>query len=221
MSANRKLQTEIDRTLKKVEEGVELFDDIWDKVYNAGQQSLKEKYEGDLKKEIKKLQRLRDQIKTWASSGDIKDKSPLLEARRLIETKMEQFKICEKDTKTKAFSKEGLAAANKLDPRELEKEEKREWLNTCIDTLSDLNEAIEVDQEKLSSGRGRIKNKDAIERSDKRIKKVCAWLCWCAGCARSSACGVHARSVDAVEKGHPYCHSYIPLGIYQHARLCC
>ena len=166
MSANRKLQTEIDRTLKKVEEGVELFDDIWDKVYNAGQQSLKEKYEGDLKKEIKKLQRLRDQIKTWASSGDIKDKSPLLEARRLIETKMEQFKICEKDTKTKAFSKEGLAAANKLDPREVEKEEKREWLNTCIETLSDLNEAIEVEQEKLSSGRGRIKNKEAIERSD-------------------------------------------------------
>ena len=41
MSANRKLQTEIDRVLKKVEEGVELFDDIWDKVYNAGQQSLK------------------------------------------------------------------------------------------------------------------------------------------------------------------------------------
>jgi CCR4-NOT transcription complex subunit 3 len=175
MSANRKLQTEIDRTLKKVEEGVELFDDIWDKVYNAGQQSLKEKYEGDLKKEIKKLQRLRDQIKTWASSGDIKDKNPLLEARRLIETKMEQFKICEKDTKTKAFSKEGLAAANKLDPRELEKEEKREWLNTCIETLSDLNEAIEMDQEKLSSGRGRIKNKDAIERSDKRIKKVCGY----------------------------------------------
>ena len=124
MAASRKLQTEIQQVLKKVEEGVELFDDIWDKVYNAGQQSLKEKYEGDLKKEIKKLQRLRDQIKTWASSGDIKDKNPLLEARRLIETKMEQFKICEKDTKTKAFSKEGLAAANKLDPRELEKEEK-------------------------------------------------------------------------------------------------
>ena len=32
MSNARKLQTEIDRTLKKVEEGIEVFDDIWDKV---------------------------------------------------------------------------------------------------------------------------------------------------------------------------------------------
>ena len=55
MSANRKLQTEIQQVLKKVEEGLLLFDDIWEKVYAAGQQSLKEKYEGDLKKEIKKM----------------------------------------------------------------------------------------------------------------------------------------------------------------------
>lgn len=33
-----------------------LFDEIWDKVYSATQQNQKEKYEGDLKKEIKKLQ---------------------------------------------------------------------------------------------------------------------------------------------------------------------
>ena len=32
----------------------------------------------------------------------------LLEARKLIENKMEKFKVCEKETKTKAFSKEGL-----------------------------------------------------------------------------------------------------------------
>ena len=42
MSANRKLQTEIDRTLKKVEEGVEVFDEVWDKVYSATQQNQKE-----------------------------------------------------------------------------------------------------------------------------------------------------------------------------------
>ena len=80
MSANRKLQTEIDRTLKKVEEGVEVFDEIWDKVYSATQQNQKEKYEVDLKKEIKKLQRHRDQIKTWVASSDIKDKRPLTDA---------------------------------------------------------------------------------------------------------------------------------------------
>lgn len=32
MGANRKLQSEIDRTLKKVNEGIEIFDQIWDKV---------------------------------------------------------------------------------------------------------------------------------------------------------------------------------------------
>lgn len=50
------ITAEIDRTLKKVDEGVALFDEIWDKVYSATQQNQKEKYEGDLKKEIKKLQ---------------------------------------------------------------------------------------------------------------------------------------------------------------------
>ena len=32
MGANRKLQQDIDRTLKKVTEGIEIFDQIWDKV---------------------------------------------------------------------------------------------------------------------------------------------------------------------------------------------
>lgn len=40
----------------------------------------------DLKTQIKKLQRLRDQIKAWVASNDIKDKTALLENRRLIET---------------------------------------------------------------------------------------------------------------------------------------
>ena len=148
---------EIDRCLKKVAEGVETFEDIWQKVadfvrgfcfcstkywiwnalhmharitdysrasyplqvHNASNSNQKEKYEADLKKEIKKLQvrlsgtnngsvqttlavflcftklvkihfpfqqRLRDQIKTWMASNDIKDKSLLLDNRKLIET---------------------------------------------------------------------------------------------------------------------------------------
>lgn len=77
---------EIDRCLKKVTEGVETFEDIWKKVHNATNSNQKEKYEADLKKEIKKLQRLRDQIKSWIASGEIKDKSTLLDNRKLIET---------------------------------------------------------------------------------------------------------------------------------------
>ena len=48
---------------------------------------------------------------------------------------MEQFKICEKDTKTKAYSKEGLARADKMDPKEAEKEERRLWLNEALDKV--------------------------------------------------------------------------------------
>ncbi len=77
---------EIDRTLKKVAEGVELFENIYDKMQAATNQTQKEKLEMDLKTQIKKLQRLRDQIKTWVASNDIKDKSQLVDNRKLIET---------------------------------------------------------------------------------------------------------------------------------------
>lgn len=77
---------EIERVLKKVSEGVEEFEGIWEKVHSAQNASQKEKYEADLKKEIKKLQRLRDQIKTWLASNDIKDKAELMKNRKLIET---------------------------------------------------------------------------------------------------------------------------------------
>jgi hypothetical protein len=93
MADRRRLQGEIDKTLKKINEGVDAFDDVWQKllivsriqVQNATNLNQKEKYETELKKEIKKLQRLREQIKTWQSSNEIKDKKPLLEARKHIE----------------------------------------------------------------------------------------------------------------------------------------
>jgi len=150
--------------MKKVDEGVELFDDIWEKVYSAEQQNQKEKYEMDLKKEIKKLQRLRDQIKTWIGSSDIKDKSPLLEARRLIETKMEQFKICEKETKTKTYSKEGLARQDKLDPTEEAKLNTTNWLGEYIDKIHEQVEEKDFEIEKLSAGKGKKTNKHQIEQ---------------------------------------------------------
>ena len=74
-------------------------------MYDAETTSQKEKHEADLKKEIKKLQRYRDQIKGWVASSEIKDKNQLVEYRKLIESRMERFKVCEKETKTKAYSK--------------------------------------------------------------------------------------------------------------------
>lgn len=67
-------------------EGVASFESIYDKLQQSTNASQKDKLEDSLKKEIKKLQRSRDQIKAWATQNDIKDKKPLLEQRRLIET---------------------------------------------------------------------------------------------------------------------------------------
>lgn len=172
MSANRKLLGEIQQCMKKVEEGCELFDEIWGKVYAAESQTLKEKYEADLKKEIKKLQRMRDQIKTWIGSNEIKDKNSLVEARKVIESKMEQFKICEKDTKTKAYSKEGLAREARLDPKEAAREEKRGWLNDCVEKLQDVINTVELEKEKLVlSTKGKNKNKDSLDKCENKIAK--------------------------------------------------
>ena len=70
------------------------------------------------------------------SGTDIKDKTSLVEARKNVEKQMERFKVCEKETKTKMFSKEGLAQAQKQDPREKARNEAREWINTTVDNLT-------------------------------------------------------------------------------------
>ncbi|TFY75339.1 hypothetical protein EWM64_g8673 [Hericium alpestre] len=176
--AARKLQTEIDRTLKKVAEGIELFESIYDKMQASTNQTQKEKLETDLKTQIKKLQRMRDQIKTWVASNDIKDKSALLENRRLIEMQMEKFKACEKEMKTKAFSKEGLIQSAKLDPEQQRKLEAAGWLATCVEELTLQVETAEAEIESLQVG-GRKKSKvgsstaerlEELERLNERRK---------------------------------------------------
>ncbi|KAK4282142.1 hypothetical protein QN277_013554 [Acacia crassicarpa] len=164
MGASRKLQGEIDRVLKKVQEGVEVFDSIWNKVYDTDNANQKEKFEADLKKEIKKLQRYRDQIKTWIQSSEIKDKKvsasyeqALVDARKLIEREMERFKICEKETKTKAFSKEGLGQQPKTDPREKAKSETRDWLNNVVGELESQIDSFEAELEGLSVKKGKTR----------------------------------------------------------------
>ncbi|KAG5519076.1 hypothetical protein PMAC_002162 [Pneumocystis sp. 'macacae'] len=159
---SRKLQAEVDKTLKKVTEGVATFESIYEKMQSTSNQSQKDKLEGDLKKEIKKLQRMRDHIKTWVASNDIKDKKPLQENRKLIEMQMERFKACEKEIKTKAFSKEGLLSAAKLDPKEKERLEMSHWLSSMVDELERQIEQLETESEILQ-GSLKKKNKDYIK----------------------------------------------------------
>uniref|UniRef100_A0A8C9XQG5 CCR4-NOT transcription complex subunit 3 n=1 Tax=Sander lucioperca TaxID=283035 RepID=A0A8C9XQG5_SANLU len=164
---------EIDRCLKKVAEGVEQFEDIWQKLHNAANANQKEKYEADLKKEIKKLQRLRDQIKTWVASNEIKDKRQLVENRKLIETQMERFKIVERETKTKAYSKEGLGLAQKVDPAQKEKEEVGTWLTNTIDTLNMQVDQFESEVESLSV---QTRKKKGDKEKQDRIEELKAFI---------------------------------------------
>ncbi|CEP12470.1 hypothetical protein [Parasitella parasitica] len=166
----KKLQAEIDRLLKKVSEGVETFESIFDKIHHTSNANQKDKYEQDLKKEIKKLQRLRDQIKTWLSSNDIKDKRALLENRKLIEAQMERFKQIEKEMKTKAYSKEGLMQKERLDPKEKEKVDACDFLTNAVDELSRQIEHEEFEIEQLEgSKRG---NKKADTQRVERIHEM-------------------------------------------------
>ncbi|KAF3932080.1 hypothetical protein ABW20_dc0105843 [Dactylellina cionopaga] len=175
--AQRKLQQEVDRCFKRVAEGITAFEGTYDKLQQTGNPSQKEKLEDVLKREIKKLQRHRDQIKSWAASNEIKDKKPLLEQRKLIETQMEKFKAVEKEMKTKAYSKEGLSAAAKLDPKEKEKVEVSNFLSSMVEELERQIETLEAEMETiqltLKKGRKDIAKAErlaGVERSVERHK---------------------------------------------------
>ena len=103
---SRKTQQEIDKTFKKVAEGIQEFDNIYEKIYSSSNAAQKDKLEDNLKREIKKLQRFRDQIKTWAAGNEVKDKAPLLEQRKRIEKawSISRCKTAEANIESSAWS---------------------------------------------------------------------------------------------------------------------
>ncbi|KAF4397134.1 hypothetical protein G4B88_008980 [Cannabis sativa] len=130
MGASRKLQGEIDRVLKKVQEGVDVFDSIWNKVYDTDNANQKE---------------------------NASYEQALVDARKQIEREMERFKICEKETKTKAFSKEGLGQQPKTDPKEKAKAETRDWLNNVVSELESQIDNFEAEIEGLTVKKGKAR----------------------------------------------------------------
>lgn len=72
---------------------------------------------------------------------------------------MERFKACEKEMKTKAFSKEGLNAAAKLDPKEQQKVEMCQWIQSMVEELSRQVEQAEAEVETIQGTKQ--KKKDA------------------------------------------------------------
>jgi CCR4-NOT transcription complex subunit 3 len=71
---------------------------------------------------------------------------------------MERFKAVEKAMKTKAYSKEGLSAAAKLDPQEEAKEKASEYLGIKIDELEQQIEGLEAESQMIKGSvkKGRL-----------------------------------------------------------------
>lgn len=84
---------------------------------------------------------------------------------------MERFKIIERETKTKAFSKEGLAAAAKVDPRDKERNAVRDWLNECVDNLKIQIDQAEAEIEAASSKKKKSRPNADTETLNERIKR--------------------------------------------------
>ena len=64
---------------------------------------------------------------------------------------MEKFKAVEKEMKTKAFSKEGLSAVAKLDPKEKDKLESCQFLSNMVEELERQVETLEAEEETLQA----------------------------------------------------------------------
>lgn len=85
---------------------------------------------------------------------------------------MERFKVVERETKTKAYSKEGLGAAQKLDPAQKEKDEISNWLTSSISLLQIQIDQYESEIESLLAGKKKRLDKDKQDRMDELRSKL-------------------------------------------------
>lgn len=156
--SSRKLQQECDKLQKKIVEGLQIFDDIHDKIAATDNSSQKERLEGDLRKEIKKLQRSRDQVKQWLGDSSVKlDKNLLQDSRSKIENAMERFKEVERVSKMKQFSNEGLEMQTKLGASDIDEAKKNEASKYLTDVLEELGRQNELLSGELSTFTGKKK----------------------------------------------------------------
>lgn len=124
----RKLQAEIDRALKQVDEvspppdasrvqGICSLNQLEVRLENANSLQMKEKIETEIKKEIKKLQRHRDFFKQLMKDSEVKDKTKITEARHRIEEQMEKFRELEKEYKQKKLTKVSYQTHNEIESK--------------------------------------------------------------------------------------------------------
>lgn len=128
---------------------MELFDTLYERHSTTPSASQREKLEQELKKEIKRLQRFREQVKNWQAASEIKEKGKLLEYRRLVEQAMEKYKEVERGSKSKAYSDESLAEVQ----GHKEENEATRYVQKALDELQQQQEALEAERERLDGGR--------------------------------------------------------------------
>ena len=83
---------------------------------------------------------------------------------------MEQFKTCEKEMKTKAYSKEGLAS-NKMDPHEKAKADTRRWIGDVLDKLGSQIDAYEAEVEGLQAKKRIAVQQERLEQLERMLDR--------------------------------------------------
>ncbi|CUM67263.1 uncharacterized protein PRCAT00004956001 [Priceomyces carsonii] len=170
--AHRKLQKEVEAIFKKINEGIDLFDYYYSRHESSNNDSQREKLEGDLKKEIKKLQKFREQIKSWQSNESMEAiiaPNKLQEHRRMVEEAMETYKEVEKNSKMKSYSNQSIMLAAREqndDLRGLSSEtiDAIEYLESCVDSLKGQMSDLDEEYERLNEKKSRKTNYAAEER---------------------------------------------------------
>lgn len=166
----------METVFKKIHEGLDLFNYYFSRHEASSNDSQREKLETDLKKEIKKLQKFRDQIKNWQGNDSLEATiAPLKlqEHRRLVEEAMECYKEVEKNSKMKSYSNQSIMLASRdkgdhdMSP---EVEEAYDWLSGVSDELSEQNEKLDEEYEKLSQKKVRKNNQLAIEERKQELE---------------------------------------------------
>lgn len=122
---------------------------------------------------------------------------------------METFKAVEKEMKTKAYSKEGLSAATKLDPREKEKLETGEMLSELVDELDRQIEQIEAEAEQLQANMKKGKKDSGKAERISELERIAERHKWHQGKLELlrralENGGVQTDEVKAIEDGIKY-----------------
>ena len=154
MSKSRLLQQEIEKKLQQVEEGLLNFWSLHRRLQSSTSSSQKERLENELKKELKRLQKIRESFKSFESQ-EPRLRQRMIEAKKKIEDLMEVHKQSEKESKTKAFSKEGLSIASRVDPQEESRNEIREQIKNLQASIQEKINIKENEVEKLRTARTR------------------------------------------------------------------